>query len=414
MSRAGYLTLAGATGISLAFSVAAPVHAQIPLPPTTSSETDFRSVRVGPLLVTPTLAAGIGYDDNIASQPTSRRSDGVMRFAPTATASSDWSRHAFFGEATVEPFVYFNNSRLNDFNARVLGTGRLDLQRGATLSTSASFFRSADSGISPITSAALPGGGFGLQNFEPVISNRYSFDTRYQQQFNRYQLSGSFGYQRTTYEQAQNAISFLNQAQRDGDTYTLALRAGYNIRSGITLFGEGSYNIRRFRQASFDSEGFRTLVGAAFDITNVLGGEAYVGFLQQSFSRGQGDRTGAAFGGNLRWTPTRRMVYTLQARRDIGDPSAIGQRPGVATTLRVSTDLELYRNLLFNVNYGFININYTNTPSDRIHTVALGPTWIVNRHARLSATYRYVNRQASFPNGDFERNLFLVQLRVGL
>ncbi len=405
--------LAYTAAMMIAPSLGIPAQAQIPMPITTDSETEFRSLRVGSLAVTPSLAAGIGYDDNIISQPTNRRPDGVLRFAPTVTAASDWTRHAFYGEAAVEPFVYFNNSRLNDVNARVVGAGRLDLERGTTINTSASFFRSADAGVSPLTAAALPGGGLGPQNFDPLVSNRYNVDIRYQRQVNRLVFSGAFNFQRATYEQAPNAVTNFNQTLRDGSTYTFPVRVGYEIGAGIQVFGEASYNIRRYRLTSFDSEGARAVVGASLDVNRRLRGEAFVGYLHQTFTRGLPENSGVTFGANLRWTPTQRIAYTLQLRRDVSDPSVVGQRPGTSTLFGIGTELELYRNLLFNGAYTFINTDYSNTPADRIHAVAVGPTWIVNRRMRVTASYRYQSRQASFATSNYDRNLFLLQMRVG-
>lgn len=401
----------------LALLAAGPAAAQEARPENVLSrarpDAEAPGLRLGAFHAFPYVTAGIAWDDNILARGTGRQQDAVLRLAPGLLFRSDWSRHSLTGEAALEPLLYAVTPRFSGVNARAAVTGRVDVGQAGALTLSGGFQRQADLLLSPVP-AAFSGGVPGTVTAEPAIANRLSFGATYTQGIGAFALTGSYSYQRSSFEDPARAVPELAASRRDGEVHTTALRAGWRIGEGGTLFAEAGYNFRRFRTPSFDSDGTRIILGASTDLWGLLQGEVFAGLLHQDFSRGLGRVTGPTFGANLRWFVTPRATATLQGRRDIGEPTTAGRRPGIATSVTAGAELELYRALLFAASYTYAQTEVPGQAPDRAHLVAAGPIWLVNRHTQISATFRHQSRVASTPGGDFGRNILLLQLRLGL
>lgn len=376
------------------------------------SEYDATGIRVGSFVVTPLLFSSLGYDDNVFATRTNPRSDGVFRIAPTALVRSDWARHAFVGEAAVENVKYFDATRLDGINARILGAGRIDLDRSSVINLNAGFSRSIDGSLTP--TSVTPGLTTpGVNSLTPAITNRWAAGAGYAYTFNRLVITPSFNYQRLSYEALSGIPASNNQNQRNGETYTFANRVSYRISGPSSAFFEVAGNVRRYRTASLNSEGFRVSAGLATDFWRLVQGEIQAGMLHQVYAANQGTVTTPFLAANLRWYPTARATLGLFARREVGEPSSINIRPGITTYVGATGEFELRRNILATANYTYANVTSRNS-SDSLHSISGGPVWLINRYAQLSAIYRHQIRDTTTPSVNYDRNQVLVQLRLGL
>ena len=375
-------------------------------------EFDSTGLRLGSFIVTPLLFTSLGYSDNVFYTRDNTKSDGVFRIAPTVLVRSDWARHAFEGEAAVENVTYFDSNRQNGINARILGAGRIDIDRSSSINLNAGYTRSIDGALSP--SSIIPGLTTpSVSSLTPAITNRYVAGANYTYRVNRLTITPSVSYTRSTYEAQSVTPINQNQAQRNGDVYTLATRVAYQLSGPSSVFVEAAGNVRRYRNAALNSEGFRISAGLATDFWRLFQGEVQAGILHQVYTGNLGSVTGPFLAANIRYYPTERTTLGLFARRDVGEPSAANVRPGITTLIGLSGEFELRRNILAVANYTLANISSRNN-NDNFHSVSAGPVWLINRNAQLSAIYRFQTRSTTQSAFNYDRNQFLVQLRLGL
>jgi len=383
--------------------------------------TDATPIRLGDFLVTPRLFVSTAFDDNVFTTRSNRRSDVVFRLSPGLTVLRSGSVASLAAEVALETVNYARYGDLNAINGRLGLTGSYVLAGNTLITASSSFVRTTDSGAGLGTINNNPGTNnnnvFGQQPFQidPVAVNRYNNNLSLITDLNRVELRFSANWQHVNYSNtgATPASITANQAQRDGDILTFTGRVGYRLSAPTTAFMEVSYNNRSYRNSAFNSEGYRVVGGLRSDLFRLVRGEVFVGYLQQAFNAPFGNRSGVAFGANLRWFPTERLTFTINGSRDVGEPSANLARPGIATNIGGSVDAELLRNWTASAGASFVNISYTGVSgSDEFVATTLSTNYLINRHLSLNGGWRYAHRLAANPASNYIRNQLFLGLRA--
>ena len=92
-----------------------------------------QGLRVGSVLVTPTLGVAGAFDSNVFAAPNQERADVFASLLPVLDVESDLPVHAFSLRAQGEFRRYASFTRENIANASLAGTGRIDLAPNAYL-----------------------------------------------------------------------------------------------------------------------------------------------------------------------------------------------------------------------------------------------------------------------------------------
>ncbi len=372
-------------------------------------EFDATAIRLGPFAVVPRLFTSASIDDNVFATRTARATDGVFRVQPVVTAATQWTRHLIQAEAAVEGVKYVNNERLDGVNARVGVFGRYDLGPATFISVNSAYSRQIDSGFG---AAGLTPGLFPTSTalLELIPSNRFQNSLQAYHRINRLEMTAGFSANITTFEPPRVPAGAFSQTERNSTVYNYALRLGYRVSAASSVFVEGSYNDRVFRNSNLDSNGYRIVTGVSTDLFRLVRGEVFVGYMQQHF-RNRRDFNGATFGARLRYFPTERLTFGLGVTRDISEPSAIGQASGVVTSVALSADAELLRNVLLGGSVQYANFTYADRAADNLVSVSVGPTWLLNRNFALIGQYRYTTRTSGFAGASYDRNQVFLTLR---
>lgn len=370
-------------------------------------------VRLGPFLVTPLLTTGVGFDDNVLLGASSgKRSDIVTRIAPVVRIRSYTGRIDVSGEAGVEQVLFARTGELDGLNARAIGQSRVQINRNSHVWLNGAYVRQIDGGVLPVLETPdllAPG----VLSYDPTTTSLYRAAGGYGLTLNRVVASVAVSGQRRTFEQSSGARTSFDPSQRDGDAMVVASRVGYRVTGGSVVFAQASYNNRTYRNALFDSSGYRVEFGYATGLGGLLQGEATAGYLQQDLSNGQERVSAPSFGASLRWFPTERLTITAGLRRDIGEPSAAGQRPLLSTLATLQAEAELLNNVVLSGRYVFSRTAFGTGEARYLNYVEAGPTWLVNSNLRVSALYRFADGTTSDGSGNYSRNVAMVRVRLG-
>ncbi|WP_031239675.1 outer membrane beta-barrel protein, partial [Asticcacaulis sp. AC466] len=96
-------------------------------------------LRLGAFMLAPKLELGVASNDNVLYRPTDTVSDTLISAMPSATLTSNWSRHALSASASVDSESYSKYSDQNTTQWTVGAAGRLDIQRNSNLFANASY-----------------------------------------------------------------------------------------------------------------------------------------------------------------------------------------------------------------------------------------------------------------------------------
>lgn len=205
----------------------------------------------------------------------------------------------------------------------------------------------------------------------------------------------------------------INQDYRNGYIGDVSLRAGWRLTPATGLFVEGGYNLQRFRDENADSDGWRAVAGAEFELTRLLTGDIFAGYAAQSFTGGD-EVTGLTYGASLNWFPTELISVHLAARRDFTAEQTVLDA-GIARTSPVTRDsvglrveYEPLRQFLITAQGGWSQSSYEGQDrTDQRFYAGLGLEYVFTPNFRLNLDYRYED-SASDVSGDATRNVIML------
>ncbi|MEM7025626.1 MAG: outer membrane beta-barrel protein [Pseudomonadota bacterium] len=230
-------------------------------------------------------------------------------------------------------------------------------------------------------------------------------------------VGGSFS--RQNYRQGAGTA---NQNDRDLNSYQGLLRVGYNLSPRINTFVQGTYIYRDY-DSSRDSDGFKQnseiyggAVGVDVNFTDLLFGEAFVGFAHQEFDENDfSSESGGTYGLGLTWLPTQLTTVSLTGTGGFQPTSNQGASTNLQHTVGLRVEHELLRQVVLGARAGyqrdeFENINRTDDRLDLDADVA----YLINRNFSIGAGYNFSKRWSDDFNREFEGNIFTVRLQAQL
>lgn len=369
-------------------------------------------LRLGSFMAYPKLQGDIGYDSNVVAADVDERSDTLFRLSPSVDVESGWSRHSLSGFARAAITRYSEYSQESNETWAVGTAGRLDVQRWTAVQGGLEYARQ----VEPRTSSSAPQSIAEPIEFDSLLANLGATRT-----FNRLRASGRFDVRTYDYKDGISvAGSVIEQDDRDQTTFEGTGRLDYAVSPATALFGRVTVNSRQYDDTGSsltpnrDSEGINAILGANFELTNLVRGEAGLGYLQQTFDDSRyGELSGLSANARLEYFATPLLTLGLTADRSVGDSGVIGSAGFLATTLQVTADYEFRRNVLVAARLGHANEEFDAV--DRENGRWFGTvraTYLMNRRLGLTASYDFEKRNSEGLQAinDFTANRFLVSL----
>lgn len=388
-------------------------------------EVEQLGVRAGSFLILPRIEAGETYDSNVfLTERNARGGDWTFVTRPSLDIRSDFTSHALNLHADGDFGRHHKFTSENYTDYRLDANGRYDIARETQLSGDVFHRRLHEDRSDP--DSLTPGQGtFSLGSFrEPVTYYVTGGEAALTQGFNRIRtrLSGTAAYY------SYNDVATVggpktSLADRDRWEYGTALRVGYDLGTGVQPFVQGTYTRTNYRLAADfagrnrDANGWELVAGTTLDLTGLITGEVYAGYLAKNYSDARmEDFGGLALGGQLNWAVTQLTTITGRASRSVRETD-LTQGGRLATNYTrtigaLGVDHELLRNLLLNARLQWRQDDFNGVDrTDNVYTAGVGATYLVNRNFYLTGGYTYETRKSNVAGFDYKDNL--VFLRVG-
>ncbi|MGH6969307.1 MAG: outer membrane beta-barrel protein, partial [Stellaceae bacterium] len=166
--------------------------------------------------------------------------------------------------------------------------------------------------------------------------------------------------------------------------------------------------------------GFETDVGTAFQITPLITGEAFVGYLQQNYDDSQLSTIHSpGFGGNLLWNVTQATSIRAKVSRTVQEVDFFGNTAPVTVTsfletqAGISVEQEVLRNVLLSGGASLTSDDFRGTSrTDNIAEGDLGLTYLLNRMWRAGLDVSYQSRTSNVSGVSYNRALIGAKLRL--
>lgn len=375
---------------------------------------DPAGIREGAFRLFPQLETTLGYDDNVMGG-TSKKGSWVASTRPSLLLSSDWSRDAFGAYVALSDTRYPDQAAQGRTDGTVALGGSVDV--GQDRLTLAGSYVATHQDRAQLD--ALP-------TDRPVGVTIADARVEYAIRSGRFVWTPHIAFAHWTYGNTTIMGAPVSQSYRNRDVLTGGMTLRYELAPlrNLVLVARATrqaYTSPGVTQPAPDSTGLRLLAGLDYDDNAVWRYRLLFGIESRRFSNSAyRPHTGFTAEGELVWNPTGLTTIRATLLRGLEDAAQEGVAGFTYTAARIRIDHELTREILLHATAGLQEAVFLQGGGRQSgYAFGAGITWLINRSARLSATYdgSGIQGAASGINpitGDYGRNIALLTLRLGL
>ena len=208
----------------------------------------------------------------------------------------------------------------------------------------------------------------------------------------------------------------FEQDDRDHDAWDATGRLDYAISPDTAIFGSVTRRERDYDLDVFDrdSEGWRYLAGANFDITSVIRGEVGLGYSTTEYDNAAlSDTDGFSAAGRVEWFPTQLTTLTFDALRDTVDSDIALSSAIERTGFGFRIDHELRRDIILHGEAAYDQDEYEGIDRDDDRTrYNVGADWYLNRSVTFGAGYQHFSQESAGVSRDRDFDVNQVMFNV--
>lgn len=363
-------------------------------------EYDPIGIHVRSFFVMPSVTSKLLFDDNVFAAGSSKESDWTLQTRPELLVRSDWSNHSLQMQFSAENFTHrtFSEEDHTDYSAAI--DGRLDVLRTLNVTGAAAYKHAT---IERGTDDDLLG-----DVDQPITFDQVELEGFVNGAFSRLFASVGAKLRASDYNDSLIGGTEFDQDYRDGTVTEGISRLGYQLTPMTGIFVQGTYNVRRFRDSFYDSEGLRAVAGLAFEASRLIRGEVYGGYLQQDFASPMlDDLMTWTYGARLGWQPTPLITVSLEGKREAGQSSFSSGSSVIENDANLRVDYEFRRNVILSGMAGYQVEDYQASRTDTSLRFGGEARYFVNRYFSVGIEGDHTRFESDSVE-DYQRN------RVGI
>ena len=373
------------------------------VPDRVAPESDALGIGLGGFTAYPKLGLSTAYDSNIFAIDSQVESDARFVIDPSFAVESNWSSNELSLGGFLSSSLLADNTTEDKLDWGFGTSGQLDVLEGSNVKGML--------GYQDLTEDR--GGIDAVDVSKPVEYGHLQAGLVVNHRINQLTLSGGADFQRFDYDPS-------SQKFRDRDLWTATGQGGYTFSPGYSGFFRGEFSDRNFQnlanplplpappnsRVSQDSQGYELVVGVASEITNLISGEASIGYFDQNYdSSALKDVSGVSFRVDLDWEVTKMTSLRLTTSRDVVDSTNAGSGGILYTNAGFGVDHELTPEANLKFDFGFYNGDYKGIDrEDDGFRVSLGADYRMSRFVHLDLLYSFEDRDSNVAGQDFTRH----------
>jgi len=215
----------------------------------------------------------------------------------------------------------------------------------------------------------------------------------------------------------------VNNLDRNQTEFQAYVRGTYSLYPGYQAFVKFLYNNRSFDRF-FDrnglhrsSDGYRFNAGVDLQLTNLIEGEIYFGYLEQRYDQNVPlplrNVAGIDYGMNLHWYATPLITVHLTGQRQVSDVTIFQAAAMVDATVKLSADYEFRRNILLQAFVSYQDSRFTGlTRKDTYPGAGFNVRWLMNSYMSTDLGYAFTKRSSTLKTIEFNDNTVTLSLNL--
>jgi hypothetical protein len=364
--------------------------------------------RMGAFILFQELQVSPAWGSNVFFQ-TDAQSDWRAEFSSETRVVSNWANHALEFRMLHDRSYYAKFKTENDAGEAYELRGRLDITSRNTAEAlmAHEVQQESRSSIDAVgnTNSARPN----------VTTDRVT--AAFNHRFNRLSLQLRGGHAETRYDEE---VPDLTNA-RNVRTRNLALRAQWEFRPTLSVFGELEVDDRRHEAPSLsdnlsrDSKGERYRIGLSLGQTGeYLRGEASIGYgVQRSKSSALSNVQAFLIDANLAWRITPLMSLLFEASTQVDETTVANSLGAVNHSVGVTLRRFFTRRLIGEAGVSYAMQDYSGVSlRERNVTLKAKAEYTLSRHAALFTRLKHVQFRSNAPDRDYEANTVMFGARL--
>lgn len=394
---------------SLVLVAAASVPAWAAITPVNTGPAPETGIHMGGFMLYPELTVGGQYNDNVFAVNTGAQSDVSLDVHPSLRLDSTWSHLLISLKAQYDMTRYNKLSQqdTDDYLGRF--ETKFDLDADTQLDATTEFGHFSElPGNTNITANAA----------QPTEYNRWNSTIGIKHVFNRLQIDvgGDFTTLRYSNTPAVGG-GFIFSSDRNRDVADAYADLGYSFGRGTQVFTRATWNQRdysllvsKFRNSS----GFEVVGGIRLELTNLISGQAYVGYLQQDYKT-LSSIGGFDYGAQFDWFVTRLTTVSIDVHRSIEETDQVGGVGYFATGASLSVMHQLTRSVTLEANVEYTNNDYRGVSrNEDIVSASVGAKYHFMPQLTLGLDYTHSTRDSNVPGTNYSQNRVELGLKLAL
>lgn len=359
-------------------------------------------VKVGSFVLFPELQLAGGATSNVLSEATATRSDMFLTVRPKIDLLSNWRRHAMEFRAIGLASFHDRVSSEDEREALVELRGRVDVGKRTNISAQVSYQLQQES------SSSINARG-GNADRSDIVTRQAS--ARFEHRFNRLtlQLRGSV----STFDYGPidaGAGVVVRQDDRDYVARDAAVRASYEFKPNLIVFGEVQGDWRRYDLPSLsdgilrNSTGWRYRLGlSAGNSGATLRGDLSVGFAMQSpDDQRLQEISGLIIDANLAWRVSALTSLLFTAGSQIDETTLAGSAGSLTRSAGLEVRHAIKRSLIASAGLQLAVSEYEGTPiKEHDWLTRAGLDYYVSRSLQLWARVEHTTFRSTEVGRDY-------------
>ncbi|MGH1417276.1 MAG: outer membrane beta-barrel protein [Hyphomicrobiaceae bacterium] len=368
-------------------------------------------INIGSFQFFPELEVAGQFKSNVLSAP-DPNADQALEFLPSGRLVSNWSRHALEFRADGN-LAWYNEFETENATGYLLGLrGRVDITSRSNVEASVARSLSQES-RSAINASNLANTGdrIDILSDEVVVTGNH--------RFNRLRLRATVGFEDQDFGSSGEGVNLVTNDDRDIRSATQTLRASWEFKPTLSVFGEAGINQRDTKIALVadgierDSNGQRYRIGLDFGNSG--------SYLRGSFSLGYGNQSpdsvlledvdGLLLDGDVEFRATELTSLLFTANSGISESTTAGSAGVISRTVGAGVRHAFRRNVIASAgfvasfrDYGGVNVQ------EQEYVTSLGVEYFMRRGVTLFADYDHTVFNSDFVDSDFIDD----EVRVGM
>jgi hypothetical protein len=407
---AGFASQAAAQQVPTAHPVAQPVAE--PVPP----EYAPRGIPGGTFRFYPVLGLGSYYDDNVYRSSSATKDDFFFSENAGFVLQSQWARHQLDVYGIVRSYQYARLTKESHTDLSVGTDGQLDILRGVDLKGGISYNIHHEQRASP----NQPGDARQPTKYQIALADA-AFE--YHPYHFGIEIGGTFAHYQWSPTPLLGTPFPQNNTDRNRDEYEAYAKLSYDFSPGYSIFTKVTsrtvdYTLTLDRHGQKrNNDGYKVDAGLEANVTRLLVGQIFAGYLDERYPGTLPDITGFNFGANLDWYATPLWTFHLTATRTLNGTTLQYASSEDDQSVRVDADYSMRQDIMLKGYFGYINSDFSGSTPHRADDYYLGGislNYYMNHNMSAKVAYDYENRASTLPGQGFTDNTVTVGLQFQL